>query len=268
MIPRAVIALGASDRRPAPCAVVLSPPIISTAFNPKQPKAATGVSHPGCGAKTKVPMQMNQSCPVNANNATHQSDTSGNPLSNGQLAQYNDDPAALLTMKEIAERLGISYERLRGFTDEASVREAVGAVNVKGVKGYRYPLEALDLFALVIRAQDEKLITPRTAGAWLKITQREESSAAIVVSSPLPNERNGIEPLLPTLPVIPPDQAKAFADLLRDAWIAAQDNLLTLKQAKEEFPALTIDTIRRLRVQEGKRWFVKRSALLRYIARL
>lgn len=47
-----------------------------------------------------------------------------------------------------------------------------------------------------------------------------------------------------------------------------EDNLLSLREAKAAFPHVPLDALRSLRVPVGKRLYVKRSAILRYIASL
>jgi len=117
-----------------------------------------------------------------------QSNTTDSTLSNGLLSQHNDNPADLYTLMEIAQRLDVTYERLRGFAEAPGVKEAVGAVKARGAKGHRYPATAFDLFALLIRAQDEGLLQPVTAGAWLARTRRDEPGEAIGLLSQ-PNDR-------------------------------------------------------------------------------
>jgi len=98
--------------------------------------------------------------------------------SNGSSATLPND-SNLLTLKQIASSIGCSYDRLNGFAQKAGVRTAVGAVDVAGVKGVRYPPEAQELFALLIKAQDEGLVHPGTSEAFLARTQQEESNGQI-----------------------------------------------------------------------------------------
>ncbi len=81
----------------------------------------------------------------------------------------------LLTLKQIAEQVGVTYGRLRGFADAPGVKEAVGAVEPPGVKGVRYEPFALDLFRALIAAQDAGETEPKQAAAWLL---RRQSGAA------------------------------------------------------------------------------------------
>ena len=82
------------------------------------------------------------------------------------LLQSNADD--LLTLKELSERLGVTYGRLRGFAEVPGVAAYVGAVAVPGVKGVRYLPEAEAQFRRLIAAQDQGLVTPRTAKAHLE----------------------------------------------------------------------------------------------------
>ena len=75
----------------------------------------------------------------------------------------------MLSLAEITRELGVSYGRLRVLAEAAGVAKFMGVPeNVKGGRGAaRYPADALYTFASLLRAQDEKLVTPQTAGAWL-----------------------------------------------------------------------------------------------------
>ena len=208
-------------------------------------------------------------------NASH-SDTTGQVLStlpgNGLLAPLPDDPTSLLTVKEIAERLRVTYDRLRGFADAPGVKTAVGAITVKGVKGVRYPLSALDLFANLIQAQDEGLIEPATAGAWLAKTRRDDPGAAIGVVAPSPNDST-------LLPVAALNQAQIVALVVGAIKQAAQeivaergliptpdDCLLTTQQVADILQC----SPRRvhLRVAPVLRGRYKKSHVMAYIAAL
>ena len=74
----------------------------------------------------------------------------------------------LLTLKDLAERLGVTYGRLRGFAEVPGVAPYVGAVAVPGVKGVRYSPGAEGQFRRLITAQDAGEVTPRTAKAHLQ----------------------------------------------------------------------------------------------------
>ena len=74
----------------------------------------------------------------------------------------------LLTLKDLSERLGVTYGRLRGFAEVPGVAAYVGAVAVPGVKGVRYLPEAEAQFRRLIAAQNQGLVTPRTAKAHLE----------------------------------------------------------------------------------------------------
>lgn len=102
-----------------------------------------------------------------------------------QQSRNDEQPSGdLLTLKEISERLGVAYGRLRGFAETPGVAEYVGAVNVPGVKGVRYPAEAEGQFARLVQAQDAGLVTPKTARAFL-------ASSSVVPLQQLSNDGDG-----------------------------------------------------------------------------
>lgn len=132
------------------------------------------------------------------------------------------DVGPLLSLAEIARRLDVSYERLRGFADEAAAD--LGAVKGQG-KGWKYPFSSLALFEALITAQDHGEVTPKTAAAWLKRRDErngEEERAIVPIPQEVPESprlnlddladaigrgiQEGIRPLLPPL-----DQASALS---------------------------------------------------------
>jgi hypothetical protein len=88
------------------------------------------------------------------------------------------DESDLKTLKDVAELLGVSYGRLRGFADASGVREMIGAVSVQGVKGVKYPPDAVERFRALLAAQDLGEVEPKTAERWLRRRYVEQAGAA------------------------------------------------------------------------------------------
>jgi hypothetical protein len=131
-----------------------------------------------------------------------------------------------LTLKEMAEALGVGYARLRGFADAPGVKEAVGAVKVPGTKGDRYLPAAQEAFAYLIAAQDENLVTPKTAAAWLKnITAQSGTNGASGTAS-----SNGHHRPSPPAELSPAPAGPAFGGVLPPALL---DHLMDPAAASE-----------------------------------
>ncbi len=75
------------------------------------------------------------------------------------------DVGPLFSLAEIARKLNISYERLRGFADAAG--EELGGVRGQG-KGLKYPYASIERFRALLAAHERGEVTPATAAAWLK----------------------------------------------------------------------------------------------------
>lgn len=110
-------------------------------------------------------------------------------VSIGVMPQSDND--ALLTLKALAEQLGVGYSRLRGFADAPGMSAFLGAVNVPGVKGVRYPPSAEADFRYLIDAQDRGLVTPKTAAAFLRNRTEEPMGSRNAIVA-LPQGSNGM----------------------------------------------------------------------------
>lgn len=142
-------------------------------------------------------------------------------------------PPKLLSLKDIVNELQtqlgqrVTYDRLLGFANAPGVKEALGAQNVPGGKGARYPESAVGLFGNLLRSQDQGLVQPATAGAWLANTTQEAGTAA---STSLVRVSGGN---VPATVQLSPESIKALAEAI-NAEAAKYDldniSLLTCKE--------------------------------------
>jgi hypothetical protein len=160
-----------------------------------------------------------------------------------------------LDLSRIAELTQCPYSVLRRYAEQEEVKRALGAANLPGTKGVRWPVASLETWQNMVAAHKAGKITPKTAAAFLS------DKEAIVV---LP--QSGTE-----LSQIGNDAIGLLARLveLHEAKTTPPpDNLLTLKEAKTEFPNVSLSILRNLRVKSGSRLYVKRSAIYAYIQSL
>src|SRR5205807_1546758 len=125
--------------------------------------------------------------------------------------------------------------------------QLVGAINLVGVKGVRYPQSAVDTFRRLITAQDAGLITPKTAVAWLT-----QSPTALIDYEP----NDDVELIKITLAHI--------AELLL-AHISPPDDRLLRREEAAQLLACYPGSVRRF-VKPIRRGRWRRSDVLRYIA--
>lgn len=189
-----------------------------------------------------------------------------------QSSNETDSGDGFLTLQQIAERLEVKYGRLRGFAEAEGVRGHVGAQDVPGVKGVRYPAEAVALFRNLIEAQDAGLVTPKTAAAWLSRLRAEPGDAPLLQS-----DTAALIPLArPTGTAIVPTSQSDNGTLtaLLDRLVRAQesqpappeDRLLMAEEAAELL-ACSPRSVGRF-VKPVRRGVWRRSDILRYIASL
>lgn len=138
------------------------------------------------------------------------------------LAAFSVGP--LLALATIAERLTVSVDRLRGYADQAGVKEALGAVMNQG-KGARYPFEAVDAF----RALVAEAVPPK--GALVFLRQRAQNEAAGAGTG-----ETGVLPAstLARYAKVAPGETGLYA-VHADAVIRAHDRLMTLREARGRF---------------------------------
>jgi len=196
------------------------------------------------------------------------------------MQQFNNGPNSeaesgdgALTLQQIAERLEVKYGRLRGFAEAEGVRGHVGAIDAKGVKGVRYPAEAVALFRNLIEAQDAGLVTPKTASAWLSRLRAETGDAAM-----LPSDTSAMSPhTRPTGSAIVPMSQSDNGPLLSllDRLVRAQesqpappaeDRLLDADAAAELLACSPRSVGRYVRPVRRGVW--RRSDIMHYIAAL
>lgn len=158
-----------------------------------------------------------------------------------------------LDLIELKERLGVSYGVLRRFHEAEGVADFLGAVDVPGVKGRRYPLDSEPLWRALVEAYQQKLVTPTTAAAWLRRQQSAEGNAAMSLSS------GGI-----IAPLSQRDSARAIVEALRSiegllrSSIAPDDALIPIKSAHTEY-GLSYKDLAAGRVKYAGRWVVSRN---------
>ena len=192
---------------------------------------------------------------------------------NGLIATLPNDnqQLALLTLTEISKNLGVSYDRLLGFANAPGVKDAIGAQSVRGVKGVRYPYDAQEWFANLIRAQDEGLVEPKNAGAWLSKTRRDVPNGVIAHSTNDPHSANRPMAELP----IDDFQTRAkqaikeaLVEVIQESRMLPEpdDELLTSDQAAGILKC-SPNSVRRY-VPPVRRGRYRRSDVLRYIRQL
>ena len=174
------------------------------------------------------------------------------------------DPTATLTVTELTERLGVTRDRLDGFLKNKEVQIAVGALDLPGVYGKRYTEESLQLLALLIDAQDKKLVTPKTAAAWLANTRREDGAGQDLVSLPnTPQQAVSRTPEI-SLPLLA--EALTLAVQRGLPSVPPDDELLSMAAARRRY-GVPVSVLRGMRVKVGENGLllVKRSKVLAYI---
>ncbi|MES2461135.1 MAG: hypothetical protein V4671_11175 [Armatimonadota bacterium] len=94
-------------------------------------------------------------------------------------SEATESGPTLYDLKQIGEQIGVTYSRIRRFAESPGVAESLGAVKVKSVQGWRYPVESVEKWRQLMTEADRGLLTPKTAGAWLANQQTEpvETSA-------------------------------------------------------------------------------------------
>jgi hypothetical protein len=174
------------------------------------------------------------------------------------LLQSNND-VERLTLKEIAARIGVTYGRLRGFAEAEGVAVFVGAQDVPGVKGVRYPAEAEGLFKHLIEAQDAGLVTPKTAAAWLANVQQQPV--------PLPGGNGNVVLWRQTdNPAALASALEHIAGLLQSRIEPVEDRLIDAEEASRLLCCNPRRVGRYVKSVRRGRW--RRSDVLRYIAAL
>ncbi len=181
------------------------------------------------------------------------------PLQQSRNAEQ--PPADLLTLKEISERLGVAYGRLRGFAETPGVAEYVGAVKVAGVKGVRYPAEAEGQFARLVQAQDAGIVTPKTARAFL-------ASASVAPLQQLSNDGDGrvIVPLQQSREGTAVAAMERLSDMLSSRLPAPADRLVGREEAAQLLACKPGSVGRYIRPVRRGAW--RHSDIQRYIAAL
>ena len=187
---------------------------------------------------------------------------SPNASQNGVISQLAQLPNDLLNLKEIAVRLGVTYDRLLGFANAPGVKELIGAVSVPGVKGVRYTSESEQLFSMLLAEQDQGLVQPASAAEFLSRTRALRENGQLAQS---PNaSQMGVNGQLGNFPI------EALAEVLARAVqrIAPppEDRLITAQEAADLL-CCKPRSVKRfvLPVRPG---VYKRSEILRYIQSL
>lgn len=176
---------------------------------------------------------------------------------NAQLSLYDNAPTALMSLKDIAEQIGVSYGRLRGFADRKEIQQYCGAVDQPGVKGRRWPPPSAKIFAAIIEAQDAHLVTPQTAAAWIARRSADGNAG-------LQHSNNG--------PMIVGEQAQQLAilstirDLLQERTAPPEDSLINAAEAGRILCCSPGRVRHHVRPVLRGRW--RRSDIMRYIAQL
>jgi hypothetical protein len=158
-----------------------------------------------------------------------------------------------LDLTAIAEMTQCSYSVLRRYAEQPEVQRTLGAANLPGTKGVRWPLASLETWRNIAEGHLSGKLTPKTAAAFLS------DKAAIVV---LPQSGN-------ELTQIGNDAVTGIARIVEllerhNAVNPPADKLLSMKQAHEE-TGLPYAILRGLRVKVGNRLYCRRSDCLRVI---
>lgn len=163
---------------------------------------------------------------------------------NGQAAAEGEGGEGIagaiwLTRKEVAERLGVTDGRLRGYTEVST--EYFGGRNVGG-KGVRYPLASVEKFRQALR------LTPvsfrEAARSWSASPEENSNGGNGAIAVPM-NQSTDPAAMVHLL-------AQAIRESMAEA-AAPPDKLLTMQEARDEF-GLSVGTLRALpHVKEGRR---------------
>ena len=183
-------------------------------------------------------------------------------------------PAAdeLLSLRQVAERLGVGYDRLYGYAGKKGFTEAIGTVKTEGRKGLFYPPLAVARLSYLLKAQDEGKVTPGTAVAYLsdaELIQPFSQNANLPVSQnaiiDVDEINGGILANSHQTPVALLSRLVELAE--RQSNAPPDDELLTMAQARERY-GVPVAILRGLRVTVGKRRYVRRNDVLRFIQEL
>lgn len=158
--------------------------------------------------------------------------------------------AQWLDLTAIAELTQTNYGVLRRYAELPQIQEKFGAERQAGAKGVRWPAASLSDWRNLTEAHAAGTVTPKTVAAYLS------QSTSLV---PLSNRGiASIEQL--------GGDAISLLEEIRDALCReTPDNaLLTEKQAKEQH-GIPRHVFLSLRVRVGRRWYVRRMDVLRWI---
>jgi hypothetical protein len=165
----------------------------------------------------------------------------------------SQSPETLLTLREVAERLNVPYERLRVYADAEGVKEFVGAQDMPRSKGKGYPESSVAIFAQIMEDAAAKRITPKTIVhhlPTLAIVRSSQSHSQAIVPLELSDARQLIGALFQLVSNLPP----------------ADDELLTVHQVAALLKCAPSTVRKRVKPVLRGRW--RRSDILRWIAAL
>ena len=187
------------------------------------------------------------------------------------IGKSSQSPEALLTLREVCERLGVDYEFLRPYASLPELRAHVGARDKKGTRGVGFPAESLAVFAQIVEDVQANRVTLKTLPAHL-------NALHIVPAARQPGSlaRQGgeaVESAIVALSHFPVSELIAAIGALSHlpaalaALPAPDDELLSVKDAAARY-GVSPSVLRGLRVKDGGRLKVRKSDVLKYIAGL
>lgn len=169
----------------------------------------------------------------------------------------------LLTVQELADRLGVVYGRVRRFTDIPDVAEVLGGVRVPGQKGLRYPEGAEGLLRSLLEGQEAGLVSPKGAASWIRRLDTQPGDSLAVMGA----SGGAIVPLRQSSNSGLAEAICALVERLPES-VPLDDRLLTEGQAADLLGMKTARPVHHLGVKVGRYRRYRRSDILRWIAGL
>lgn len=147
----------------------------------------------------------------------------------------------MLSVMEIVRRTGCTHGQVRTFTDRDTVKEALGAVDQGGKRGWLWPASCVDRLGNWMAAVKEGRVLPANIDAWIREGSLDPSPSTALSLSPSHK------------PDVAAITAEGFDKM--DAGVAALQIIAASMQSKERDRLLTCEQVRECYVPtKSDRW--------------